>query len=116
MTIGNADGAKLFHRANQEENRTNTRIANLTAKIAQRTQRDSASMITIAAVTMFFLPGTFISVRRLTPSQLPLRKCCRMPRLLTLIRLSYLQYSLTMEVITWLYHANGGSSLLRLFL
>jgi membrane protein implicated in regulation of membrane protease activity len=26
-----------------------------------RTQRDSASMITIAAITMIFLPGTFIS-------------------------------------------------------
>jgi hypothetical protein len=77
MTIGNADDAKLFHRANQEENRTNTRIANLTAKIAQRTQRDSGSMITIAAVTMFFLPGTFVSVRRLIPSHFSFRKCCR---------------------------------------
>ncbi|KAJ8107400.1 hypothetical protein OPT61_g8894 [Boeremia exigua] len=43
----------LFHLANQ-------RTATDTARIAEQTQRDSASMITIAAVTMFFLPGTFI--------------------------------------------------------
>lgn len=51
----------MFHLSNQAEARTNTRIANLTAEVAKQTQRDSASMITIAAVTMFFLPGTFIS-------------------------------------------------------
>ncbi|KAL1656509.1 hypothetical protein SLS61_000973 [Didymella pomorum] len=43
----------LFHLANQ-------RTAEDTAKIAEQTQRDSASMITLAAVTMVFLPGTFI--------------------------------------------------------
>jgi len=43
----------LFHLANQ-------RTAVDTAKIAEQTQRDSASMITIAAVTMLFLPGTFV--------------------------------------------------------
>lgn len=36
-------------------------IAFSTAKVAKLTQRDSSSMITMAAVTMFFLPGTFIS-------------------------------------------------------
>ncbi|PSN71711.1 hypothetical protein BS50DRAFT_234525 [Corynespora cassiicola Philippines] len=51
----------LFHLANQRESRTNTEIAASTAKVAEQTRRDSASMITIAAVTMFFLPGTFIS-------------------------------------------------------
>ncbi|OQV08176.1 hypothetical protein CLAIMM_12489 [Cladophialophora immunda] len=58
----------LFHLANQAESRDNKEIAaqnkeiaELTARIAQQTQRDSASMITIAAVTMFFLPGTFVS-------------------------------------------------------
>ncbi|EXJ76188.1 uncharacterized protein A1O5_00696 [Cladophialophora psammophila CBS 110553] len=58
----------LFHLANQAESRDNKEIAGqnkeiaeLTARIAQQTQRDSASMITIAAVTMFFLPGTFVS-------------------------------------------------------
>ena len=44
---------QLFHLANQ-------RTADDTAKIAVQTQRDSASMITIAAVTMLFLPGTFV--------------------------------------------------------
>jgi hypothetical protein len=29
--------------------------------VAEQTQRDSASMITIAGLTMFFLPGTFVS-------------------------------------------------------
>jgi len=33
----------------------------IATKVAEQTQRDSASMITIAAVTMVFLPGTFIS-------------------------------------------------------
>ncbi|KAF2828409.1 hypothetical protein CC86DRAFT_465246 [Ophiobolus disseminans] len=51
----------LFHLANQRESRTNTEIAASTAKVAEQTQRDSASMITIAAVTMIFLPGTFVS-------------------------------------------------------
>ncbi|KJA25348.1 hypothetical protein HYPSUDRAFT_424495 [Hypholoma sublateritium FD-334 SS-4] len=32
-----------------------------TASIAKSTQQDSSSMITMAAVTMFFLPGTFVS-------------------------------------------------------
>ncbi|KAF8988983.1 hypothetical protein BDQ17DRAFT_1434795 [Cyathus striatus] len=49
----------------QRDSETNVKIAKDTAKIAQDAQRDSASMITcsecrIAAVTMFFLPGTFI--------------------------------------------------------
>lgn len=43
------------------ESKTSTLIAASSAKIAEQTQRDSASMITMAAVTMFFLPGTFIS-------------------------------------------------------
>ncbi|KAF3034854.1 hypothetical protein E8E11_004446 [Didymella keratinophila] len=43
----------LFHLANQ-------RTAADTARIAEQTQRDSASMITIAAVTLVFLPGTFV--------------------------------------------------------
>ncbi|KAF1837364.1 hypothetical protein BDW02DRAFT_491758 [Decorospora gaudefroyi] len=51
----------LFHLANQRESRTNTQIATSTAEVARQTQRDSASMITMATVTMVFLPGTFIS-------------------------------------------------------
>lgn len=52
---------QLFHLSAQLESRTSTKIADLSARIAEQTQRDSASMITMAAVTMFFLPGTFIS-------------------------------------------------------
>ncbi|KAL6702414.1 hypothetical protein ACN47E_002056 [Coniothyrium glycines] len=51
----------LFHLSNQRESRTNTQIAASSAEIARQAQRDSASMITIAAVTMVFLPSTFIS-------------------------------------------------------
>jgi hypothetical protein len=54
---------RLFRLAMQFENQTNTRIAYLTAKVAQQTLRDSSSMITIAVLTVFFLPGTLISVR-----------------------------------------------------
>jgi len=43
------------------DNDTNLDIAKATTAIARDAQQDSSSMITIAAVTMFFLPGTFIS-------------------------------------------------------
>lgn len=52
----------FFSIASQADSRTNLEVADLTAKIAVDAQRDSSSMITIAAVTMVFLPGTFISV------------------------------------------------------
>ena len=52
----------LFSISAEVDNKTNLDIADLTAKIALDTKRDSSSMITIAAVTMVFLPGTFISV------------------------------------------------------
>ncbi|KAJ3513698.1 hypothetical protein NLJ89_g2806 [Agrocybe chaxingu] len=51
----------FFNLANQFDSRTNLEIAKLTSKISVSTQRDSSAMITIAVVTMFFLPGTFIS-------------------------------------------------------
>ncbi|KAH6872932.1 hypothetical protein BKA58DRAFT_456590 [Alternaria rosae] len=51
----------LFQLSNQRDSKTNIKIADATADVALLTQRDSASMITIAAVTMLFLPGTFIS-------------------------------------------------------
>ncbi|KAI8936960.1 hypothetical protein NX059_006188 [Plenodomus lindquistii] len=51
----------LFQLTNQREARTNTQIAASSADIAREARRDSASMITMAAVTMVFLPGTFIS-------------------------------------------------------
>ncbi|RYP22955.1 hypothetical protein DL765_001413 [Monosporascus sp. GIB2] len=59
----------FFHIASQREFRTNTQIATSTAKVAEQTQRDSASMITIAAVTMIFLPGTFVSAILTTQQQ-----------------------------------------------
>lgn len=57
----------FFSIASQADSRTNLAIADLTAKIAKDAQRDSSSMITIATMTMVFLPGTFISVCRLAP-------------------------------------------------
>lgn len=53
----------FFSIGSQADSRTNLEIADLTSKIAVDAQRDSSSMITLAAVTMVFLPGTFISVR-----------------------------------------------------
>ncbi|KAI4240720.1 MAG: hypothetical protein L6R40_004965 [Gallowayella cf. fulva] len=51
----------FFSIGSQVDSRTNLEIANLTSTIARDAQRDSSSLITIAAVTMVFLPGTFIS-------------------------------------------------------
>lgn len=52
----------FFNLASQGDNRTNLKIANTSKIIAEATLKDSSSMITIAAVTMIFLPGTFVSV------------------------------------------------------
>lgn len=52
---------QLFYLANQREATTQREIAESTAKVAEQTRQDSASMITIAAVTMLFLPGKFVS-------------------------------------------------------
>jgi len=62
MTLINRIFSQIFHLSNQKDARTNLKIAELTKKLAEKTQRDSASMITIAAVTMFFLPMTSVSV------------------------------------------------------
>ncbi|KAF8148423.1 hypothetical protein B0H34DRAFT_736978 [Crassisporium funariophilum] len=51
----------FFNLGNQVDSRINLKIARLTSKIAVASQRDSSSMITVAAVTMFSLPGTFVS-------------------------------------------------------
>ncbi|KAJ3515356.1 hypothetical protein NLJ89_g1806 [Agrocybe chaxingu] len=51
----------FFNLANQLDSRTNLDIARLTSKISVSAQRDSSAMKTIAIVTMFFLPGTFVS-------------------------------------------------------
>ena len=50
-----------FNLASQGDNRTNIEIANTSKEIAKATLRDSSSMITIATMTMLFLPGTFVS-------------------------------------------------------
>lgn len=47
----------------RSENLVDVAIANSTRQIALETRRDSASMKTIAIVTLIFLPRTFISVR-----------------------------------------------------
>ncbi|KAF4612722.1 hypothetical protein D9613_011811 [Agrocybe pediades] len=53
--------ALLFNLTAQGDSQTNLDIARLTTKISVATQKDSSSMITMAAVTMFFLPGSFVS-------------------------------------------------------
>jgi pilus assembly protein TadC len=67
----------MMHRINIDESRANLRLGQqskelaeqskelgeLTAILARQTSADSASMITVAVMTMFFLPATFISVR-----------------------------------------------------
>jgi hypothetical protein len=52
----------VFSIASQEDTKTNLDIANFTSTIAEETRQDNSSMITIATMTMLFLPGTFISV------------------------------------------------------
>lgn len=59
----------FFNLANQNDNRTNLEIANTTKDIAEKTRNDSSSMITVAALTMLFLPGTFVSVRVFNPPE-----------------------------------------------
>lgn len=45
----------------RNEQSISTKIAKASQRIAEETKRDSASMKTIAAVTMLFLPGTFLA-------------------------------------------------------
>ncbi len=52
----------VFSIASQNHGETNLRIASLTSTIAEETHKDNSSMITIATMTMLFLPGTFVSV------------------------------------------------------
>ncbi|KAL8851620.1 MAG: hypothetical protein Q9221_003457 [Calogaya cf. arnoldii] len=46
----------------QNDSRTNIAIADASRRIAFETRRDSDAMKTIAALTMVFLPGTFVAV------------------------------------------------------
>lgn len=59
----------FFNLAVQNDSRINIEVAKLTKDIAQESRKDSSSMITIAALTMVFLPGTFVAVR-LTQTEL----------------------------------------------
>lgn len=60
-----------FNLASQGDNKINIEIANTSKRIAEATLRDSSSMITIATMTMIFLPGTFVSV-----GEIPLGLSC----------------------------------------
>jgi len=51
----------LFSLITQRDQNQNLRIANDTQILAQESKRDSTAMKAIAIVTMFFLPGTFLS-------------------------------------------------------
>ena len=62
----------FFNIANQNDNRINIDIARTSKRIAEEAKRDSSSMITIAAMTMLFLPGTFVSVSAPVPNSLAL--------------------------------------------
>lgn len=53
---------QMHHLAAQKDNQLNQDISNLTKNIALETQKDSVSMFTIAAVTVLFLPATFVCV------------------------------------------------------
>ena len=46
----------------QRDNQLNLSIATSSAKIAEESRRDSASMKTIAVLTLLFLPGTSVAV------------------------------------------------------
>ena len=52
----------FFNLAIQNDNRVNLEVASMTKDIAEKTRNDSSSMITIAALTMLFPSGTFVSV------------------------------------------------------
>jgi hypothetical protein len=59
LTLTNSQ--KLHHLATQQDNRLNQHIGNVTTQVALQTQRDSASMFTLAVVTTIFLPPTFVA-------------------------------------------------------
>ena len=46
----------------QNDNQTNIAIAEASRRIAFETKRDSDAMKTIAALTMIYLPATFVAV------------------------------------------------------
>lgn len=46
----------------QKDAKVNIELATTSALIAKETKKDGSSMKTIAVLTMFFLPGTFLAV------------------------------------------------------
>ena len=51
----------MFNLVNQHDSQVNATIATESAAIAREARSDSSSMKTIAALTMVFLPGTYIA-------------------------------------------------------
>lgn len=56
---------KVANFMTQNDGRTNIAIAEASRRIAFETKRDSDAMKTIAALTMVFLPATFVAVSTL---------------------------------------------------
>ncbi|KAI1846665.1 hypothetical protein JX266_007238 [Neoarthrinium moseri] len=59
--------AGLFNLISQRDQSTSIEIAKSSQDIATESKRDSTSMKAIAAVTMCFLPGTFVAVSKASP-------------------------------------------------
>ncbi|KAL9032788.1 MAG: hypothetical protein Q9214_007811 [Letrouitia sp. 1 TL-2023] len=55
----------MYNLMQQQDSGVNRSIALDSKKVAEASRSDSSSMKTIAALTMFFLPGTAIAVIRL---------------------------------------------------
>ena len=54
--------AVVYQFMSQKDSKTNIELAASSASIAKETKRDGTAMKTIAILTMFFLPGTFLAV------------------------------------------------------
>lgn len=54
---------QVYNLVAQRDTRATHDLARDSAKIAEATLRDSSSMKTIAAMTLIFLPATFVCVR-----------------------------------------------------
>jgi Mg2+ and Co2+ transporter CorA len=59
------EASKLFAEKAQASTTNMERMTEEMNSLAQRTQQETVSMRIITLVTLFFLPGTFISVRYL---------------------------------------------------
>ena len=97
----------------QGDNSTSLEIAKSTKSLAEESRRDSSSMITIADLTMVFLPGTFISVSAYAMKMCRGFRDASRARPLTLIHNSvYLQYRLLQSLHRSVrYYASGSCTL-----